>query len=117
MTKHYVEYIYAGSFVSETSTEEIKSRDQEITLPKGAYAYQIFDREEVEQGGEMLKGAPKNYGPRHIKGEVYDLERVKREVPDSRILVRNMECNGWPNVIKCRQGFLPANADDVLLAV
>lgn len=117
MTKHFVEYVYAGLFVSEIGTEEIQSRDQVITLPKGAYAYRIFDREEVEQGGETLKGAPKNYGPRHIKGEVYDLDRVKREVPDSRILVSNMECNGLPNVIKCLQGFLPANADDVLLAV
>lgn len=116
MTKHYVEYIYAGSFVSETGTEEIPSRDQSITLPKGAYAYRIFDREEIEQSGEILKGSPKNYGPRHIKGDVYDLERVKREVSDNQILLSNMQSNGWPNVIKCRQGFIPAEEGDVLLS-
>jgi hypothetical protein len=114
MTKHYVEFMYPGSFYSDTSIHEITSRDAKITLPKGAYAYRIFDREEIQHAGEILKGKSKNQGPRHIWGEEYDVERVEREVPDSRILVQNMKGNDWPIVIKCRQGFIPKEEGDIV---
>lgn len=115
MIKHYVEYTYAGSFFSENSTEEIVSRNQKITLPCGAYAYRIFDREEVSFGGETLKGSQKNFGPRHVKGDVYDIARVENEVTDNRILLANMRGNGWDRVVKCAQGFIPMYDGDVLI--
>jgi len=115
MTKHYVRFTYAGSFVSEHGDEPIRSRDSKIILPRGAYAWRVFDREEVRHGGEVLKGEPKNFGPRHIVGEVFDVERVRREVPDNDILLSNMKCNRWPKVIRCRQGFIPMEKDDVVI--
>jgi hypothetical protein len=115
MTKHYVEYTYAGCFCSESSVKEIKSRGQKINLPDGAYAYHIFDREEVVQNGEKLTGKPKNYSPRHIKGEVYNMERVEREVKDNSILLFNMKNNKWRKVIRCRQGFIPIEKGDVFI--
>lgn len=115
MTKHYVEFYYPGSFFSETDVKPIKSRDAKITLPERAYAYRIFDREEIKSGRETLVGKPKNYSPRYIKGEKYDLERVKNEVPDSLILQSNMRGNDWKYVIKCRQGFIEPWEGDVIL--
>ena len=115
MTKHYVEYYYAGLFCSEIGTKKIESRDQKIRLPEGAYAYRIFDQEEIIQKGEKLIGKPKNYSPRHIKGEVYDIERVKREVKDNSILLNNMENNKWRKVIRCFQGFIPMEKGDVFI--
>lgn len=115
MTKHYVEFMYAGSFFSESSLEEIKSRDAKIKMPKGAYSYTIYDREEIKTGKETLTGKLKNPSKIYIIGEVYDIERVKKEVPDSRILVRNMECNKWDKVIKCLQGFVPFTKNHILI--
>lgn len=60
MTKHYVEISFPGSFVSNSSTQEVESRDDFI-IPEGAFAYQFFDQEVVEIDGETLCGSPKNH--------------------------------------------------------
>jgi len=61
MLKHYVEFFYPGSFFSESSFEEVSHRDfDQIVMPEGAFAFHFFDREEVEQDGELLTGKCKN---------------------------------------------------------
>jgi hypothetical protein len=115
MTKHYVQFYYPGLLFSETSQREIKSRKQSIKLPKGSYGYVIFDQEEVAVEGEKLVGKPKNHSARHLKGEIYDLARVKAEIPDSDILQSNMRSNKWDRVLKCGQGFISLDKDDVII--
>jgi len=115
MIKNYVEFIYAGTFLSESSTEAIGSRNQEIVMPEGAYGYRLFDRVEHTIDGELLVGKGKNYSAWHYKGEVYDAERVEREVPNSSVLLSNMRINGWSKVLKCNQGFIPLRDNDVVI--
>jgi len=105
----------AAGFFSEPHTVEIPSRDAPVELNGRDYSYRVFDREEVTVDGETLKGAPKNFGPRHIRGDIYDAERVRREVPDNDILLSNMRCTGWTHVIKCAQGFVPMKEGDVII--
>lgn len=113
MKVKYVEYYYPGSFCSETSSEKLKS-GQKIVLPKGAYAYRTFEREEVGHGKETLKGEDKNHSKMFIKGTIYTLAQIKRLKGDYQILMGNMKYNRWNKVIKCAQGFLPFR-DMVLL--
>ncbi len=116
--KTYVEFFYPGSFVSEPSVQEVGNREAAITLPERAYAYRFFSRSEVEQYGEMLRGQPKYYSPTTFYGEAMTLEEVKALTPSSdyRILVSNMECNGWSRVVRTKFGqFLPLNSEDVVL--
>lgn len=104
MTKHYVEYLFPGIIVSETSAEEIKSRNVKLKPPKGAYAYQFFDREEVEKDGETLIGKAKNRsGTFYLGGKVKTREDIEREMPGS-ILASNMRCNKIERIVMTKAG-------------
>lgn len=115
MTKTYIEYFYPGSFVSETSIEEVKDRTITKDIPKGAYCFRFFDREEIEVNGEVLRGKAKNHSKEYYPdAELYDVERVMREVTNPSILIRNMEGNGWKQVVKSRRGnFQPYDPEKV----
>jgi hypothetical protein len=118
MLKQYVEFFYPGSFVSESSVQEVADRNPPAELPKGAYGYRFFSRSEVTQDGETLRGQPKDHGPMTYCGEAMTLEDVKALTPagDYRILVSNMECNGWDRVVRTIRGqFMPLNDGDVVL--
>lgn len=109
MLKHYVERAVAGSFVSDYSSREVEDRDPDkIILGTMEYGFRFYDIEEVELDGELLRGKPKNHSKWYYQGEEYTLEQVKRELPGSRILIENMECNGWNTVVKNKFGqFFP----------
>lgn len=104
MLKHYVEFVYPGIMVSETSEKEIKSRDQKIVLPKGAFGYHFFDREEVTKDGEVLVGKDKNHSGFFYEGRKMSLADVEREEPDQRILISNMRNNNIPFVCRTEYG-------------
>ncbi len=115
MLKQYIEFFYPGSFVSESSAQEVADRTPPAELPKGAYGYRFFARSEVTQDGETLRGQPKDYSGMTYYGEVMTLEEVKALTPSSdyRILVSNIECNGWDRVVRTIRGqFMPLNAGD-----
>lgn len=115
MLKHYVEFYFAGAFVSDTSTRQVRSRDEVPVLPRGAYAYRFFDREEaVTNDGEVLVGQPKNRSPMTVFGEEWPLARVEREMPGEATLLANMRGNGWKRVAECRQGFISLADSDVV---
>lgn len=116
MLKHYARVLYAGSFFSEDEARPVERRDPAlVSLDGWAYGFWFEDREEVDAGGETLVGPWKNRSPRHLQGEVFDLDRVKREVPNSDILQRNMGYNNWSRVLRCKQGFIDLRDDDVVL--
>lgn len=119
MLKQYIEFYYPGSFVSETSAQEVSDRTPPSELPKGAYGYRFFARSDVTQDGETLRGQPKDHSPMTYYGESMTLEEVKALAPsgDYRILVSNMECNGWDRVVLTVRGqFMPLNAGDSVVA-
>lgn len=119
MTKHFVAFTHVGSFFSEESTQEIPSRElflaKDVDWPRGAYCYQFFDREEVTVDGETLVGKPKNKSPNYFRGEIFDKERVKREVQPNTILLSNMENNGWQFVVKAFGRYFTMNDGDVVV--
>jgi hypothetical protein len=117
MKKTYVEFYYPGSFMSESSSHEVESRDRPASIPVNAYAYSFYDREETVVDGEKLVGLIKNRSPMTYFGQTMTIDEVKRNVPNCNILVSNMECNGWEKVVRTKLGnFQPLNEGDVVLA-
>lgn len=115
MIKHYVEFYYPGIIVADTSVCSIESRDQKIDMPKGAYGYRFFDREEIETSeGETLRGDRKSISALHVFGKKLNLEEAK-QLPRSEILVSNMRANGWKYVVKTDLGnIIEFREEDVL---
>lgn len=117
MLKHYVEYIYPGIIVSETSTKEVLSRNpKSVLIPDSAYGFRFIDREEVELNGEKLKGDNKNISRWYYRGRQMTLEDVKREKPEEEILISNMERNDWKSIVwtKFNQA-IPLDKGDTVL--
>lgn len=116
MTKLYVEFFYPGSLFSESTTQEVTSKEN-IKLPERAFGYRFFEREEVTlEGGELLKGANKNHSGMYYKGTLYTLEEVK-QIPNTEILQCNMEMNGDKLVIKTIIGnWQPFTEKDTLIS-
>lgn len=117
--RHYIEWLFPGSFFAETSAKRVISRIRPPGIPKGAYGYQFFDRIEVEAEGETLYGRPKNRsGIYYLGGKVLTLAQVKSLPGDYKTLISNMECNRWDRVIKLECGaFQPFNDNDQLVEV
>lgn len=116
--KHYVEFLYPGSFFNESSAREVETRDPSaVQTPREAFGYKFFDRQEyVAQDGEVLVGEPRNRSGTHYFGRLMSLADVKREVPDSDILQSNMKSNGWKKVVRTRHGnFQPFEKGDLVV--
>lgn len=114
-TKHYVEFFFPGSFVSESDVRQVQSRDSEPDyIPPSCYGYRFFSRTEVQHDGETLIGKNTNYSPMTFFGETYTLAEVEALNDDSlRILLSNMRCNGYARVVKTRRGnWQPLNEGD-----
>lgn len=120
MLKHYVEYVYPGCIVSESSKREVTDRIPELArekMPEGAFGFRFMDRQEMTSNGETLSGEFKDIGSWHYEGTMYTIEEVKSLFPDKEILISNMECNHWNRVVKTKFGqFINLNDGDVVLA-
>ena len=116
--KHYVQFLYPGTLFLGTLAKEVSSRDLEVEAPKECFGYRFFDRQEsVAKDGEVLIGGAKNYSGTHYFGKLMTLGDVKREVPNSNILVSNMEVNGYDRVVRTRKGnFQTFTDEDTLIA-
>lgn len=112
-TKHYVTFYYPGSFFDEEEVRAIPARGQIGAVPKGAFGYQEWDREEREIDGETLKGQPKNRGPMVYFGTVLTTADVERLPGDHTILLSNMRGNNWPRVVRTVRGNFKPLTDDV----
>jgi len=121
MLKHYVEIYYPGGFFSETSTIEIKNREVDFEIPENCFGYRLFDRTEVKQDGELLIGDRKNISGMVYLGEKYSLSRLKKEFgnkKDYRILISNVEDNGYKGAVKTRRGnWQPLTEKDKVLTI
>ncbi len=116
--KHYVTFYYPGILMNEEETRLISSRRDKIEIPKGSFGYRFFDRTETELDGETLKGKPKNHSGIHYLGKKMSLAEVKKELPAEKILISNMECNGYKHVVKTIRGnFQPLERRDKIICV
>lgn len=120
MTTHsqmYVEYIYTGSLVADSSSAKIASA-ADVHLPKSACGYRTFERTETTtDDGEVLIGAPRNYSAWTYLGREKTLPEVEQEHPGQRILIDNMRINGYKRVVFTPYGNVwPLNDADVVVA-
>jgi hypothetical protein len=108
MEKHYVEFLSPGTFVSESDVREIDSWDsekavemaREITQRYNAkpFGFRFFTKARGDEDFEpKVTATSKMY---YINGTVMTVDEVRgRRNPDERILLSNMEGNGWGNVV------------------
>lgn len=101
MKKFYIEFDYPGALFAETQTKPYDGTT--IVWPEFAYAYKIGYREEIVQEKETLVGNM-TWGKRVLRGKIYSLEQIKEKFPEAKILIENMEINGWDNVVRCPSG-------------
>jgi hypothetical protein len=108
MLKHYVTFFSPGTFVAEQSVKEIEAWDvnDAVTMSKkineryGAkpYAFQFSTRERGDKDFDSKES--KRSGLYYLGGKIETLDQIKkRNNPAERILVSNMECNGWSRVV------------------
>lgn len=121
-TRTYVTVMYPGSFFPEESTRRVNSRDPDEllkTLEPGAFAFQFFDRTEMEVAGETLTGQPQNQSGTFYIGKEYSLAEVKAEFGASkerRILIGNLEGNNYARAVHCRtRNWRPLLEGDVVI--
>src|SRR4051812_44384505 len=118
ITKHYVERYWHGSFVHDTTVEEVAKRDAALVEDKNEFGFRFFDQTETMTGeGEKLTGSRKNLSPHFYRGgRRMSLEEVENELPRETILAQNMRGNKWDYVVRTRcGGFVDYAADDVFL--
>lgn len=115
-TVTYVEIFYPGSFVSKTSTKKVDSRISP-DIPENAYAYRFFDQEEVESGGEILKGEPKNKSGTYYLGEEFTADQAMSAPWANPILKDNIKGNGYKRLVRTKFGqVMPLSDNDVVIS-
>lgn len=124
ISKHYVEYIFAGAIVSETSSKEIEERDPELAksmMPKPSYGFRFYDEDSIEVEGKTYEAEKENYSGWYLCGREYTLNEVKELQKTSgenlKILIENMEANKFSSVARtCVGGWVTFQPNDIILA-
>ncbi len=105
--KHFVKYLYPGSFYSEEQSIEIPSLDAKLDFPEGAFAYSLYSVEtkEVEVEGELFvkNNTIKQEGVCYIDAVIYTADQLP-DTGDFRISRSNMESNNYKAVVRCNRG-------------
>jgi hypothetical protein len=113
-TTHYVIFWHPGSFVAEESKRPVESADpRKVTWPDNAYAFRLFRREDVIDGDKTYEGKPEQIGPiyYHPDSVVQSLDEARTNPKATSILISNMECNAWAQIIWTRWGNWPQPFD------
>lgn len=108
MEQNYVVFYSPGTMVSESTQKEIDSWDVDLAV---AMSKTIKERHAATPYGfKFIKRGRKNHeldskeidrsGMYYLGGEVLTLVEVKaKNDPADKILISNMECNGWDKII------------------
>ena len=118
MKKTFVTFLSPGIMFPEYETVEVLSRDiDELDIPDNVYAFHFFDRIEEEIDGVVLKSEALNESPRYLyNGRVMSRSEIMVEVPNNKILLSNMESNGWYYMFRSHLGnFQPIWEDDIIV--
>ena len=108
MEKHFVRFLSAGTFVAEETVMPIEEWDvdqaiemaKNITERYGAkpYGFQFVTKGRTDK--ELDSKVINRSGIYYINGVVETLSQVKAKGnPGDRILISNMESNGWDKVV------------------
>lgn len=107
VSKSYVEFLFPGSFLSESSIKEVDNIGADVQIPDGAFAYLYFQRDYVvdEAEGKTYDGdVHDRTGRIYIDGEVYDETRLAAEHGKDSTLYHNVIGNGYTHAVKTRRG-------------
>jgi len=120
--KSFVTFYYNGGLFEGERTYEAQSRDPEcIKVPKGAFAFQFFDRAvatpNIDGKSIEMSSKPFNLSPKYYYGgRVLTIKDVEKEIPDNETLISNMRGNGWKTVIQTRCGNIqPLEGSHILI--
>lgn len=119
-TIHYVVFWAPGSFVAEEWSRDVPSDDpRKVEWPGNAYAFRMFRREDVIDGDKKYRGQPEQLGPvyYHPDSAVQSLEEAQANPKASEVLISNMKCNGWKQIIWTRWMTWPQPFDPEKVAV
>lgn len=113
MLRHYVEFLYPdGGLEKEVFSRKLETLD----IPEDCFGFRFFDRHETKEDGEILKGKPRDYSNTYYFGEIKTLDDIKRERPNYRHLILNMELHGC-DVVYTRWGtYEPLMLGDIVLS-
>jgi hypothetical protein len=127
MKKHFVTFYGPGAFVSETMTKPIDAWDVEEArkmaetigerygvAPHG-FRFSTRERGEDDLDSKVTKTSATHY----INCKVETLAEIKKRAdPNEKILISNMEINGWDMVVRSTKGWAwtqPLKRGDVVL--
>lgn len=128
MKKHFVTFVSPGTFFSEHTEKPIESWDimkatkmaRSIKERHGATPYGFYFTTRERRSHELDSKVTRTSGMYYLGGTVETLEEIKaRKNPDERILLSNMEMNGWNKVITNTNSWKitqPLRDEDVVLA-
>ncbi len=127
MEQHFVTFYSPGTFVAETSERPIDAWSIDAAL---AFARDIKERHGAtpygfrfttrSRGPNDLDSKVSATSPMHYFGvKVETLEQVKARATESdRILIGNMEGNGWDRIVTTTSGWRwtqPLGSDDIVV--
>jgi len=127
MQQHFVTFLSPGTFLCEETCLPINSWDvpTAVEMATGVserygatpFAFYFTTR---ERGPDDLDSKESAKSPRYyLGGEIRTLEQVQTDdKPDEKILVSNMEGNGWGRIITNRNSWRitqPLNDGDIVL--
>ena len=126
MKKHFVVYLSPGTLVSESSEREIDSWDvdkaltmvREIKERHSATPYGFYFITRSRGPEDLDSKITESSHMYFLGGRVMTLEDVKIEMPKEKILIHNMENNGYHKIIVNDNSWritLPLNEEDVIL--
>lgn len=108
LKKHFVTFYSPGTFVSEETTKPIASWDVElaslmahaISERYGATPYGFQFSTRARGDDDLDSKTVSTSGRYYLGGKIETLRQVKaRNDPKERILISNMEINGWKKII------------------
>ncbi len=114
----YVEWFDGRQFFTETGTAQCDRHvtDALFTIPPYAFAFRFFDLPKAPDLGPDYVVTPRRQnvsGKYYPGGTVFNQEEVAYYFPEEKILLSNMQGNGYSHVVKHRGGgFQPFNPDE-----
>jgi len=127
LEQHFVTFLSPGTFVNEETTKPIESwnvneaatmaRDIVERYNATPFAFQFSTRRRNDD--ELDSKTVATSGRYFLGGTILTLEQVKaRNNPKDRVLISNMECNGWDRIVENGNSWKsvsPLGPDDTVL--
>lgn len=118
---YWVRFWSPGLVFGNQWTQDIDHLDPaRIEWPENAYAFSLHQRTDIiDDDDQRFEGKSQQVGPLyyHPKSYVETLEEVKERLPNERILIDNMECNGYHRIIWTRWNNWPQPYDPDKIAI